>query len=68
MSAGQRLRHFREQLGISQRAMADELGTTHVVVGRWERGVFNPNVSSLQKIAALMDCTMDELVKKEVTR
>ncbi|MFG2358055.1 helix-turn-helix domain-containing protein [Streptomyces sp. NPDC048521] len=67
MDAGKKLRRFREQIGMSQRAMADVLNTTHVVVGRWERGVFKPNVHSLAKMAALMGCTIDELVKDEVT-
>ncbi|MFI1418958.1 helix-turn-helix domain-containing protein [Streptomyces sp. NPDC020731] len=67
MDAGQKLRRFREQLGLSQRAVADELGTTHVVIGRWERGYFKPNVTSLAKIAAFMDCTIDDLIKEEVT-
>jgi transcriptional regulator with XRE-family HTH domain len=68
MDAGQKLRRFREQQGMSQRAVAEQLGTTHVVVGRWERGYFRPNVSSLAKIAAFMDCTMDDLVKEEVEK
>ncbi|MFC9808484.1 MULTISPECIES: helix-turn-helix domain-containing protein [Streptomycetaceae] len=67
MDAGQKLRRFREGLGISQRAVAKELGTTHVVIGRWERGYFRPNVQSLTKIAAFMNCTIDDLVKEEVT-
>ncbi|MEV5082848.1 helix-turn-helix transcriptional regulator [Streptomyces sp. NPDC056159] len=62
MDAGQKLRQFREQIGISQRAVAEILGTTHVVVGRWERGVYKPNVNSLAKMAALMDCSIDDLV------
>lgn len=64
MDAGVKLRRFREERGISQQRVADNLGTTRVVVSRWERGVFRPNALSLVKLAAFMECSVDELVEE----
>ncbi|MEU9589848.1 helix-turn-helix transcriptional regulator [Streptomyces sp. NPDC048193] len=67
MSAGQKLRRFRERQGMSIRIAAEELDTSHVVIWRWETGACTPSVPSLIKIAAFMGCTIDELLKREVT-
>jgi transcriptional regulator with XRE-family HTH domain len=66
MDAGRKLRRFRDERGISQQKVADGIGTTRVAISRWERGVFKPNAPSLVKLAAFMQCSVDELIK-EVT-
>jgi ribosome-binding protein aMBF1 (putative translation factor) len=38
----QRLRRERERRAWSQQELADEVGTTPLNVGRWERGVTQP--------------------------
>ncbi|MGW4345587.1 helix-turn-helix domain-containing protein [Streptomyces sp. NPDC004690] len=64
MSAGQKLRRFRERQGISLRGAAEIIGTSYVVVWRWESGHAAPNVESLRKLAAFMGCTVDELLRE----
>ncbi|CAL9533882.1 HTH-type transcriptional regulator ImmR [Streptomyces sp. enrichment culture] len=69
MDAGKKLRRFRERHGVTQRQVAEELGTTWQAVSRWERGVFTPNRNSLAKLAKFMRCSVDELMtKEEVTK
>jgi transcriptional regulator with XRE-family HTH domain len=46
---------------LSQRQIADELGTTHVNVSRWERGITKPNPYFRQKLCKLFGKTEAEL-------
>ena len=39
---GQQLRRFREQLGLSMRAAAEQMGVTHVAMRNWENGIGEP--------------------------
>lgn len=52
----------RKNAGLSQRAVADELGITDVAVCMWETGRTRPRASLLPKLAALYRCTVDELL------
>jgi len=45
----------------SQQEVADRIGTTHVNVSRWERGVTRPNPYFRRKLCALFDKTEEEL-------
>lgn len=45
----------------SQQEVADRIGTTHVNVSRWERGMTRPNPYFRRKLCALFDKTEEEL-------
>ncbi len=47
---GPRLQHLREGLGISQEAMARELGVDPGTLGRWESGQRKPKGKYLAKV------------------
>jgi HTH-type transcriptional regulator/antitoxin HipB len=51
---GRQVRRERERRGLSQREMAERMGTTHSVIGRIESGGSNPTVSTLERIAQVL--------------
>ena len=44
MNVSELIKAIREQLGISQRELACELGIAFSTVNRWENGLFEPTV------------------------
>jgi tetratricopeptide (TPR) repeat protein/transcriptional regulator with XRE-family HTH domain len=46
---------------LSQKELADQLGTTHVNVSRWERGITKPNPYFRRKLCKLFGKTEEEL-------
>lgn len=60
---GLRLSKVMLQLGISEAAMAEEMGVTQKAVNNWKRGINVPRTEDrLQKLADFCGCTVDELL------
>jgi putative transcriptional regulator len=55
------LRERRKELALSQEALADQAGVHTNVIGRIERGVYNPSVLVLFAIATRLGTTLSEL-------
>lgn len=49
------LRERRFELGLTQEQVAKAVETSHTNISRMERGTFIPKLSTLQKIAAVLD-------------
>lgn len=47
------LKQYREQMFLSQRDLADELGVSYVTVNRWETGKFDPTIKMKKKLYGL---------------
>ncbi len=58
---GQEIRERRAQKKLSQEALAALAGIHTNVVGRLERGIYNPTVLVLQAIALKLNVSMEEL-------
>jgi len=58
----QNLRAYRRKKGWSQERLAFECGLHRTYVSGVERGVRNPTVSVLAKIAAVLDCSPSALL------
>ncbi|HEU5229236.1 MAG TPA: tetratricopeptide repeat protein [Ktedonobacteraceae bacterium] len=56
-----RLTEARTQRGMSQQDVANRIGTTHVNVSRWERGITKPSPYFRRKLSALFGKTEQEL-------
>lgn len=52
---------LRLERGLTQEAIAKELGVTREAVSRWEAGVSSPRTESLPKLSQLLRCKIDEL-------
>jgi transcriptional regulator with XRE-family HTH domain len=60
---GAKIRHRRQKLGISQGELATNAGVHVNVVGRTERGKYNPTVITLNAIAAALKISMVDLLR-----
>lgn len=56
-------REARRKRKLTQKQVAQKLGTTRVTVARWECGINNPKLDNIKKLARLYGCTTDELIK-----
>jgi transcriptional regulator with XRE-family HTH domain len=59
---GEELRERRKKLRLSQEALAHDAGVHRNVIGRLERGIYNPSVLTLLSIAHRLDVRMSDLV------
>jgi transcriptional regulator with XRE-family HTH domain len=60
---GAEIRRRRQKLGISQGALASNAGVHVNVIGRTERGKYNPSVLTLDAIAAALNASMVDLLR-----
>lgn len=58
---GPAFRQLREQVGLSQEALALNAGVDRTYVSGIERGVRNPSLKSMQKLAVELDITLDKV-------
>jgi transcriptional regulator with XRE-family HTH domain len=63
---GRRIKTHRDQMKVSQSALADELGVTQTAVSYWEAGRRLPGVDDLMKIAAFLGTSLVELLPADL--
>lgn len=66
---GKRIAANRKKLGLTQDALAEQLGVTAQAVSKWENNQSYPDITMLPKLAEIFDVTTDELLgvpKKKV--
>jgi transcriptional regulator with XRE-family HTH domain len=59
---GQRLRALRAERGISQDTLADKTGIHHTAIGRLERGVREPRLKTILRLADGLDAQPGRLL------
>lgn len=59
----ERIRHYRTKRGLSQQALADNIGVSRVSISRWENGHENPTASNFVRLADYFMIPVDTLVK-----
>lgn len=60
------IKNIREQAGLTQAEVAKALNVGQSAVAAWETGQALPRADKLIDIAKLLNCTIEELLKKEV--
>ena len=65
MDVGERIRARREELGLTQAQLADELGVTHQHVSGIESGISAPSLDLLVRIARRLGVSTDYLLTGE---
>jgi transcriptional regulator with XRE-family HTH domain len=60
---GGRLRTARRSAGLTQKQLADQLNVESITVSRWERGVTQPSLPRLRRIAEITETTVSDLVR-----
>ena len=54
---------LRKEKGMTQRDLARQMGVTDKAVSKWERDLSFPDVTSLPKLAEVLDTSVDELLE-----
>lgn len=61
MTIGERIKYYRNQKGITQEHLANELYISNQAVSKWERNASLPDVSLIAKIASILGISCDAL-------
>lgn len=62
MTVGERIKAARKKAGMTQKELADKLGIPYQGISQYERGVRNPKIDTLEKIADSLGVTLEELL------
>lgn len=57
------IRPYREKAGLTQASLAKMMGITQSAITMWESGDRKPNIIQLKKLARILSCTADDLLK-----
>ena len=60
-----KIKELREEKGLSQKKLADGIGTSQRNIGRWENEENEPTMSQLIKLAKYFNCSIDFLAGKD---
>ena len=63
-TVGQRIRHYRNQSGLSQEKLAEISGCHPTYIGQIERGEKNATIESLEKISSALEISLASLFEK----
>jgi transcriptional regulator with XRE-family HTH domain len=58
------IRIERKSNSLTQRQLADKVGVNVNSVRAWENGLNNPTEEHLKKIAEVLECSVDDLLKE----
>jgi transcriptional regulator with XRE-family HTH domain len=62
MDFGKRIKVLRAKRGLTQAALAERAGLTLAYIGRLETGHYDPQLSTLKRLAKALRVTVRELV------
>lgn len=62
------MRQLRRKKGLSQEAVAKELGISRQAVSKWETDLAQPDLDNLKKICEILDISADELLDISCTK
>lgn len=62
MTLGNSLYHARKKSGLSQEAVAEQLGVSRQTISKWELDGTIPDICQSKRLSALYHLTLDELV------
>lgn len=65
IKAGKRIRELRTQKGLTQEALALELGISRQAVAKWEAGQAAPSTANLVALAHLLNVPLEELTERK---
>lgn len=58
------LEQMRKDAGLTQAQLAELVDVTQECVSRWETGERSPMIATAFKIATVLNCTIDDLIKE----
>ena len=67
MTLGEKIVKQRKELNYTQEQLADILGVSRQSISKWESDIAYPETDKIIELGKLFDCSMDYLLKEEVT-
>ena len=67
MTLGEKLAKARKENNITQEQLADRLGVSRQSISKWESDVAYPETDKLIRMSRIFDCSLDYLLKEDVT-
>ena len=62
MEFHQKLKLLREQRGLTQEELAEQLDITRQSVSKWELGINEPDLPTIRALCKILDCSYDALL------
>ena len=66
MTLGERIRWYRSRRGLSQEALAEQVGVSRQAVSKWETDAAAPELEKLVALARAFGVTTDQLLSEEI--
>lgn len=57
-----KLKKLRNEVGMSQKELADKLGVSDTVIVNYENGKKTPSLKRLVQMADILNCNLDEII------
>ena len=67
MTLGEKITKQRKELNYTQEQLSNILGVSRQSISKWESDIAYPETDKLIELGKLFDCSMDYLLKEEVT-
>ena len=67
MTFGEKLSNLRREKNYTQEQLAEILGVSRQSISKWESDIAYPETDKLIALGKLLECSMDYLLKEEVT-
>ncbi len=67
MTLGEKLSKLRKEYNYTQEQLADILGVSRQSISKWESDIAYPETDKLLKTGKLFDCSMDYLLKEDIS-
>lgn len=61
MTVGEKISEERKWAGMTQKELGEKTGIDGATIGKYERGVLNPKIETLRKIADALSCSVTDL-------
>ena len=68
MALGNKIAELRKEKGMTQEALANELGVSNQAVSKWEANQSCPDIQLLPQIADIFEITLDSLFGREIVQ
>jgi len=59
------IKGMRVARGLTQTQLAEKLGVVQSAVCQWERETYSPKLKHIKALAAVLECSVDDLLKDE---
>ena len=66
MDIGNRIKKYRESIGLSQEELADKIFISRQTLSNWETNKFYPDIKSITMLCNMFDVSLDEFIKGDI--